>query len=120
MLKYLTPVAILIFFTTCKKESNKTLNDNERARAVLNAVVDTMERHFVYRNSVEWPVFRQKVLSVIEGGRSGYESIVAGGIQTALTLLGDSHSSFTYFNGAEDWGQTNLDCSDKCGSHDSL
>src|SRR4051812_27317426 len=114
MRKYFIPIAILVFLTTCKKENNKILSDDERARIALNALVDTMEKHFVYRDSIEWPVFRQKVLSVVDrgSGRGDLESIIAGGVHTALILLGDNHSSFTYLNGQEDWGETTLDCSD--------
>lgn len=103
-------VMILLSFG-CKKDSAKTNSDLEKARAVLTAVVDTMERHALNRKSINWTAFREQVLGEVDN-YNGYGGNIQKGVERALRLLDDNHSSFTYTNGTDVWGTITLDCTD--------
>src|SRR5436190_796257 len=94
---------IIILLSGCKKDVDLKKLDEDKAKAYLSILIDTMQTHFVYRKSIDWVSFRQNVLALVDKDR-GYDGNIQVGIHKALSLLADNHSSFNYANGSEVWG----------------
>jgi carboxyl-terminal processing protease len=67
------------------------------AQAYLNELIALMEAHSVNRLKINWNSFRTGVLSAAGGAQSVEATFPA--IQTALSLLGDSHSFYQPLTG---------------------
>ena len=67
------------------------------AQAYLNELIALMETHSVNRLKIDWNNFRTGVMSAAGGAQSVAATFPA--IQTALTLLGDSHSFYQPLTG---------------------
>lgn len=108
-----TAIIVLVFFLwSCKKEHHTQEPESARAKAVLRELVSTMQQHSIRKKEIDWTVFEERVLQVVDGYNS-YPANVQKGIQQALDLLADRHSSFTYRNGEELWAQPLLRCVDE-------
>jgi carboxyl-terminal processing protease len=111
MNKYLNVCVIILFLFSCKKEHTSAPNDREKATIFLNNIVTTMEQYSFKRDSIDWNTFRKKVLLVVDDYR-GFKINTSLGIQRALTLLADNHSSFIFLDKTELWGENGFSCTD--------
>ncbi len=91
-------------------QPGRTINALEQAQIDwLNNMMDIMEANSINRKTIDWSIFRTRVLNEAQGKqtRASLDPV----IRTAITLLGDSHSFVRKPSGQALVGQSNLDCS---------
>ncbi|MEL7123804.1 MAG: S41 family peptidase, partial [Bacteroidota bacterium] len=91
-------------------QPGRTINALEQAQIDwLNNMMDVMEANSINRKTIDWTVFRTRVLNEAQGKqtRASLDPV----IRTAITLLGDNHSFVRKPTGQALVGQSDLDCS---------
>jgi hypothetical protein len=85
-----TLLAGLFLVTGCVKDDPAELS--AEAENFLTEILDIMEANSINRDKIDWVDFREKVFKKAIGANSIEEAYP--GIEEALTLLGDNHSSY--------------------------
>ncbi len=85
-------VFLLLVVVGCKQDDNKIIAD-EASVAYINEVLDLMQQWSINRKTIDWPSFREEVVSKVI-----VPSDIDDAIETALAMLNDHHS-FAYRNG---------------------
>ncbi|MEM8764220.1 MAG: S41 family peptidase [Bacteroidota bacterium] len=95
---------------TQQPQPERTISALEQAQIDwLNNMMDVMEANSINRKTIDWSVFRSRVLAEAQGKqtRASLDPV----IRTAITLLGDNHSLVRKPAGDFIVGDSNLDCS---------
>lgn len=94
-----TLITFLIFFLliSCDDDNQSHSANAENSQALLDEVLNTMEKHSIYRLDIDWNEFKSEVQN--ETGSSPTINDVHRGIKKALSLLDDNHSFFIKPNG---------------------
>ena len=103
MKKYLQIGIVLFLSFSCSDEEPRTapppLNISAEAQSFLNEVLDIMEENALYRNTIDWTVFRNEVFEVAGTAQTIDQVYASGALLRALELLGDNHSRIHRENG---------------------
>ncbi|MCU0635821.1 MAG: S41 family peptidase [Gemmatimonadaceae bacterium] len=98
----LRPLALCVLVAACSAERTPVAppppSDVAQTAVYLDGVLQLMETNSINRLRIDWPAFRAQVRTAASGARSVDE--LAPALRTALTLLGDGHSSFRLPSGA--------------------
>ncbi len=94
---------LLFLVWSCNESvSPVTLTDkptDPKVEAYLNRLLSTMEENSINRKTINWKIFKEKVLTEAKGAAEINDVKVDKAISLALTLLQDSHSFFIKANG---------------------
>ncbi len=105
----LTALLFSIYVASCQKGQDPAAT-SVAAQVYVDKIVDEMQRYSINRKTIDWAVFKQKVSAKLQSAQSISDTYPA--IQFALTLLGDSHSTYTTAAGTLIVGTTSLNCTD--------
>lgn len=80
----------LLFVTSCKNQQLQ--NGSTESENYIEEVVSLLKKHSVYKNTIDWDVFRNDVYRFAKNANTVPETYPA--IAYAITKLGDNHSYF--------------------------
>jgi carboxyl-terminal processing protease len=92
--------SLVLWATACGGESGTQPPGTEisaAARTYLDEVIRVMQNNSIHRLTIDWPSFRTDVFAAAGAAQSVSQTFP--GIDKALTLLGDGHSSYRAANG---------------------
>ncbi len=106
LIKHVIPFVIIGFFLgSCNEEEPGPPDEIE---VYLLEVMDVMEANHIYKNEIDWTIFKERVIDTARSVEPRFKKLV--GIRQALTLLGDNHSYLITTNGQYIGGFNPLHC----------
>ncbi len=86
----ITYCVLSLLLTTCSDDNPPSISAD--AENFLNEVLEIMEGNSINKKTIDWNDFRKKVFDKVPGAKTIEDTYP--GIQQALVMLGDNHSSY--------------------------